>query len=79
MKSLLPLKAGRPASLEEILITRRPRLVALMAANNETGVIQPWQRRWRFAGNTEPCFIAMPRSGSENALRRAGGMRFSNG
>ena len=30
-------------SLEEILITHRPGLVAVMAANNETGVLQPWQ------------------------------------
>jgi cysteine desulfurase len=30
------------AALEEILVTHRPRLVAVMAANNETGVIQPW-------------------------------------
>lgn len=31
------------AALEEMLSTHRPGLVALMAANNETGVIQPWQ------------------------------------
>ena len=31
------------AALEEILSAQRPELVALMAANNETGVIQPWQ------------------------------------
>ena len=29
--------------LEEILATQRPGMVALMAANNETGVLQPWQ------------------------------------
>jgi len=31
------------AALEEILATQRPGMVALMAANNETGVLQPWQ------------------------------------
>jgi cysteine desulfurase len=31
------------AALDEILTVRKPRLAALMAANNETGVIQPWQ------------------------------------
>jgi len=31
------------AALEEILTCHRPGLVALMAANNETGVLQPWQ------------------------------------
>ena len=30
------------AALEEILATQRPGLVALMAANNETGALQPW-------------------------------------
>ena len=29
-------------ALEEILTTQSPRLVAVMAANNETGVLQPW-------------------------------------
>ena len=31
------------AALEEVLTTKVPELVALMAANNETGVLQPWQ------------------------------------
>ena len=30
-------------ALEEILATHRPGLVAVMAANNESGVLQPWQ------------------------------------
>ena len=31
------------AALEEILTLHRPGLVAVMAANNETGVLQPWR------------------------------------
>jgi cysteine desulfurase len=30
-------------ALDKILTTQRPGLVAVMAANNETGVLQPWQ------------------------------------
>lgn len=30
-------------ALEEILTTHRPALVSVMAANNETGVLQPWR------------------------------------
>lgn len=32
------------AALEEILVRHQPGLVSLMAANNETGVIQPWEQ-----------------------------------
>ena len=42
------------------------RLVSLMAANNETGVLQPWRSWPIFAENGEFTFIAMPLSGSVN-------------
>ncbi len=44
--SLIPLSPhglADLAALEEILATQRPALVALMAANNETGTLQPWR------------------------------------
>ncbi len=32
-----------PATLEETLVRHRPALVSVMAANNESGVLQPWK------------------------------------
>ncbi|MEQ1748104.1 MAG: cysteine desulfurase family protein [Prosthecobacter sp.] len=32
-----------PATLEEVLVKHQPALVSIMAANNESGVLQPWR------------------------------------
>ena len=43
--------------LQEQFQTKRPGLVAVMAANNETGVIQPWREVWQVCREAEVPFF----------------------
>jgi cysteine desulfurase len=52
------------------LADRRPGLVGVMAANNETGVIQPWREIWRFAKVTRCRSLRTRCNGSARCRRR---------
>jgi cysteine desulfurase len=43
--------------LERHIVSRRPALVAVMAANNETGVLQPWERVQQFCATQGVTFF----------------------
>lgn len=68
------------AWLDERLRHARPALVALMAANNETGVIQPWReaRDW-CAERQLPCFCDATQAGGRLPLQGVGACTFVAG
>ncbi len=65
------------AWLAEELKHRRPGLVAVMAANNETGVLQPWREALALCReHAVPFFLRRRAVGGKAARERVGWLRF---